>query len=108
MVEQNIKIMTAADQLFYLYGYPPFLKILDHYEKNEDFDVCFSMLQTLKKINDTMGYNFPTKWHDKIVENFLKDGFVKDKQGYLNRFDEYIDRGFEFTKVNRKRLILNT
>ena len=55
-----------------------------------------------------MGYNFPTKWHDKIVENFLKDGFVIDKQGYLNRFDEYVDRGFEFTKVNRKRLILNT
>ena len=37
MVEQNIKIMTAADQLFYLYGYPPFLKILDYYEKNEYF-----------------------------------------------------------------------
>ena len=100
--------MTAADRLFYYYGYPPFVKVLEYYEEMEDFDVCASLYDTLKRVNERFDFQFSTKWNENTVKDFLeKTDLIKDKDGYLMRFEGYLEQALEFANDHRPNLILN-
>lgn len=100
--------MTIADKIFYYYGYPPFVKVLEYYEDLEDFDVCFSLLDTLKRVNEKFDFEFSTKWSENTVKDFLKNNDqIKDKDGYLMRFEEYVEMALKYANDNRPQLILN-
>ena len=75
--------MTAADRLFYYYGYPPFVKVLEYYEGLEDYDVCASLYDTLTRVNEKFDFDFPTKWNESTLDEFLEwSDAIKDKNGY--------------------------
>ena len=102
--------MTTSDKIFYKYGYPPFLRLLQYYEVREDFDVCAAMYDTIKRVNANLGGDaFPTRYDpENTVNDFLEsETLIRDKEGYRLRFEDYFKEALEFSENNRPQLILN-
>lgn len=100
--------MTKSDLLFYTYGYAPFVKILNHYEQLEEFEICASMIDTINRINKREKFEFKTKWSEEnTINELIESGVLKDIDSYLERFDYYVSMGKQFAEQHRDKLILN-